>query len=468
MTKLPGWNKKAEVSQTHKQNNKNFWHESQSYIFSIWKRIANWKVYPLDYIHLHELFGLYTLYHFQNNTLIHTQQISLEDTSCREYITRHPNTPICFIVQAQDCEFRTLPTNKIKMWDRVFLLNQIKTNEFRPDDLIGHYRIKHFSERTDTFVSIRSTEEILQVFKTLASFENPISGILSWDLELSLIIKKHASITHPLRAWVVTIIPADAANFTILIFFQEKILLQRVIFTKNTDDLEKELCSTLRFLQRHGYKDGQAVSVLMPEENSTNGFSNAALEIIAIPQKILGKENFKPNKSFLNFSPKILFQARLAHEFPRLCIKFLIPLSFIFLILWASVQIKSFFQDYEYKWLKAKYEKIHNKIPEDFEYQLHLSNLFPLYLDNSKKSSFKLISSIQKLLKDKVRVSLISWDFSEQNFKLYLRFTQLTKPLHEFKKYINNNAERFFGKVILTWSEQDKDTTLLIQQRDKS
>lgn len=469
MTKLPGRNKKAEVSQTYAQHDKGFWQEIQSYILAIWKRITNWKNYPLDYINLHEFLGFYTLYHFQNNMLIHSQNISLEDTTWKEYIARHSNIPICLIVQGQDCEFRTLPTNQIQIWDRFFLFNQIKTNEFNPDDLIGHYRLKHFSERTDTFVSIRSAEQLLQIFKILASFQNPISGVLSWDLELSLIMKKHASIAHPLRAWAVTIIPIDTSSFTILIFYQGKILLQRVIFTKNIDDLEKELCSTLRFLQRQGYKDGQAVSVLMPEGSDINGFSNAALEVVCVPKKFLEKENYKPIKPFLNFTPKTLYQAKLVHELPSLCIKFLIPLSLIFLILWSSVQIKSFFQDYEYKWLKTKYEKIHTRIPENFEYQLHLSKLFPLCLDNSTKISFKFINSIQKLLKDKARVLLISGDFSEKNFKLYLRFAQIDKTPYEFKKYIHSNAERIFGKVILTWAEEGKDTTLLIQtQKDKS
>ena len=397
MIKLPEWIKNTEAStQTNTHHNKKIWNKFQFYIQAIWKRIINWKNYPLDYINVYESQDTYTLCHFKNNLLVHTQNISVEEQSWQEYISKHENSPIYLIVQGQDCEFRTLPTNQIRMWNRFFLFNQIKTNEFSPDDLVAHYQPKQCSERTDIFVSIRSSDLLQQIFKILASLKNPVGGVLSWDIEQSLAMKKHANIVRSLRAWVVTVIPIDANNFTILILHQDKILLQRVILTKNTDDLEKELRSTLRFMQRQGYKEGQAVSVLISEDSHITEFSNADLELIHVPKKLLEKETHKLIKPFLNFIPQTLSQVRMVYELPRLCIKFLIPMSMILLILWSSVQIKSFFQDYENKWLTIKYEKISKKVSRNFAEQVHLSKLFTLYINNCYQNPFITINNMNK------------------------------------------------------------------------
>lgn len=465
MINLPEWIRNKETSSQIHPYNKKIWAQFRFYTQAIWKRIVNWKNYPSDYMHIYESQGIYTLYHLKNNFLIHTQNISVEDRSWQEYISKHTNSSIYLIVQGQDCEFRALPTNKIRMWDRFFLFNQIKTNEFSSDDLVGHYQPKQYSERIDIFVSIRSSEQLQQIFRILALLQNPVGGVLSWDIEQSLVMKKYASIVRPLRAWIVTVIPIDSNNMTILILHQDKILLQRVIFTKTTDDLEKELRSTLRFLQRQGYKEGQAVSVLIAEDNYTNEFSNTELELIRVPKKLLEKEIYKPIKPFLNFIPQTLSQVKLAHELPRLSIKFLIPISIILLILWASVQIKSFFQDYENKWIINKHEKISKKVPKNFNEQVHLSSLFKLYINNSSQNSFNTINNIKKLLKDKIQVSSITWNLTEHGSELRLKLPQLAKKTQGIKKYINSNSKKIFGDATLAWNEHAKDTILSIQQR---
>lgn len=465
MIKLPDWTKNTELSQICIRTSQKVAQGSLSYIRAIWKRIINWKSYPLDCINIYECQGKYSLYHFQNNILIHSQNITVKDQDWKEYIKRHKNLPLYFIVQGQDCEFRSLPTKQLQIWDRFLLLNQIKTNEFKPNDLVSRYQLKYSSEKIDVFVSIRANDQLLQIFKILHSFKNPICGILSWDLEQSLIMKKYAGISNLTRAWIVTIIPIDKNQFTILILFQEKILLQRIISISNAEDLEKEIYSTLKFLQRQGYTEGQAVSVLMQEEINIRQFSNAALEVVHVPKKLLDKFTFKPRNPFLKFVPKMLFEPNLSYELPKKCIKYLIPLNLIFLILWSIIQIKSFFQNYEEKWQKTRYEKIHSQIPKNFTEQLYLSKIFPPYLESTSKSPNKLILTIHKLLKNKAQVSSIKWDFSEKTLKLYLKFSPLNQKSSDLKKYIHNNAERILGKVTLTWQEEGKDINLFIQQK---
>lgn len=469
MIKLPEWIKNTETTSSVEvkiYNEAGSLETIQNYFKAIWQRIVNWKHYPRDFINLYESQGKFVLCHFKSNLLVHTQTIAVDDYDWREYISQHPSLPIYLILQGQDCEFRSLPTNQIRIWDRFFLFNQIKANEFGEEDLVNHYQPKQHAEKVDVFVSIRSNESQKQIFKALSLSKNPIGGVLSWDIEQTLAMKKQVSIARPLRAWIVTLIPIDSNASTILIMHQDKILLQRVILIKNTDELEKELRSTLRFLQRQGYKEGQAVSVLVPENSVvTTEFSNAELELIPVPKRFLEKESFKPTSPFMKFIPKTLVQSNLAHELPRFAIKFLIPLSAILLILWASVQIKSFFQDYENKWLGQKYEKIQKKTAGNFAEQVHLSTLFMKYISSNTQNPSNTISSVNRLLKGKIQVLGVTWAPTEHGTELRLKLPVSTKKNHDLKKYINQNYEKILGDVNLTWDEQGNESILLIQQQ---
>ena len=296
--------------------------------------------------------------------------------------------------------------------------------------------------------------------------KNPIGGVLSWDIEQSIAMKKQVSISRPLRAWVVSLIPIDSNASTILVMHQDKILLQRIVLVKNTDELEKELRSTLRFLQRQGYKEGQAVSVLIPENNvMTPEFSNAELELIPVSKRLLERESFKPTTPFMKFIPQTLVQSNLAHELPRLAIKFLIPISVILLILWASVQIKSFFQDYENKWLGQKYEKFQKKTSGNFAEQVHLSNMFTKYVSSNTQNPSGTINGVNKLLKGRMQALGVTWTPTEHGAELRLKLPVSHKKNQDLKKYINQNYEKILGDVTLTWDEQGNESILLIKQQ---
>ena len=452
MIKLPEWIKKTEATpeiSASTYNESSVLDEVQFYFKAIWNRVANWKNYPRDYINICESQGIFTLYHFKNGLLVHTQNISVLDYEWREYASQYSGLPVYFIVQGHDCEFRSLPTNQIRIWDRFFLFNQIKTNEFCAEDLVNHYQPKQSTEKVDVFVSIRSNDQLKQMFKALSSMRNPVGGVLSWDIEQSLAMKKQVSISRSLRAWTAMLVPVDNSTSTILIMHQDKFLLQRVISTRNTGDLEKELRSTLRFLQRQGYKEGQAVSVLSLENNAiVTEFSNAELELISVSKRLLEKEAYKAIKPFLNFVPKSLSQAHLAHVLPRLAITFLIPISMILVILWATVQIK-----------------IHKRTVGKFAEQVHLSNLFMNYIDSSKRNPSVFINNINKMLKGKTQALDITWNQTERGVELRLRLSNTAKKNQDLKKYINQNYERILGDVALSWDENGNDTILLIQQQ---
>ncbi len=470
MIKLPEWIKKTDVShkaEVEVYNENSALAEAKAYLKAIWQRIVDWKHYPRDYINLYESQGTLSLCHFKNNLLVHVQEVNLDDYEWRQYVCQHSSLPIHLILQGQDCEFRSFPTKQINLWDRFFLFNQLKTNEFDVDDLLNHYQPKQHFEKVDILAAIRSNDRLKQIYKVMASFKNPIGGVISWDIEQSMLMKKQASITRALRHWVVTLIPMENHKFTMLVMCQDTILLQRVVHSKTTSDIEKELRSTLRFLQRQGYQEGQAVSVLVPEDTlEIDEFSHAEFEAVAVSKHLLEKEAYKPTKCFLNFIPQILRQANLAYHLPRLAIKFLIPISAILLILWASVQIKSFFQDYECKWLHNKYEKTFKKTTSNFAEQVHLSKLFMSYVIAGNNNPSKTMNNVNRLLKGKAQVLGVVWAPTARGTELRLKFSSVSKAKNQdFKKYISQNCERVLGDVSVTWDDQANETILLIQQQ---
>ncbi len=469
MIKLPEWIKKSDISHTQETTNNggaNRLEKSQYYLNEIWQRIINWKNYPKDYFNLYESQGKITLCHYKNNLLVRNQEVSLNDTEWHEYIYQNSSLPIHLVLQGQDCEFRSFPTKQINIWDRFFLFNQLKINEFHPNDLIEHYQPKQSFEKVDILIAIRSSDFLRKIYETLESFKNPIGGVISWDIEQSLAMKKQASITRALQQWVVTLIPIENHKFTMLVLRQDAILLQRVVHSKTTKDIEKELRSTLRFLQRQGYTEGQHVSILVHEDIiEITEFSHEEFEVVAVSKRLLENESYKPRKSFLKFIPEVLKQANLAYHLPRLSIKFLLPISMILLILWATIQIKSFFQDYESKWINSNFEEISKKTLGNFSEQVHFSKMFANYVSTANNNPSSLIANVNKLLKGKFQVLSITWSQNAQGNELRLNFPAVVKGKKpKFKKYINQNSERVLGDSTIAWSEQDNETVLLIQQ----
>ncbi|MCX7343029.1 MAG: hypothetical protein NT128_02650 [Proteobacteria bacterium] len=342
----------------------------------------------------------------------------------------------------------------------------MKINEFHPNDLIEHYPPKQSFEKVDILIAIRSNDFLRKIYETLESFKNPIGGVISWDIEQSLAMKKQASITRALQQWVVTLIPMENHKFTMLVLRQDAILLQRVVHSKTTKDIEKELRSTLRFLQRQGYTEGQHVSILVPEDTiEITEFSHEEFEIVAVSKRLFEKESYKPRKSFLKFIPEILKQANLAYHLPRLAIKFLLPISMIVLILWATIQIKSFFQDYESKWINSNFEEISKKTSGNFSEQVHFSKMFKNYVSSANNNPSSLVANVNKMLKGKFQVLSITWSQNDKENELRLNFPTVVKGKKpNFKKYIDQNSERVLGDSSISWNERDNETVLLIQQ----
>ena len=469
MIKLPEWIKKSDIShapETPYNVGSNRLEASQYYLNEIWQRIINWKNYPKDYFNLYEAQGKITLCHYKNNLLVRSQEVSLNDTEWHEYIYQNSSLPIHLILQGQDCEFRSFPTQQINIWDRFFLFNQLKINEFHPNDLIEHYQPKQSFEKVDILIAIRSNDFLRKIYETIESFKNPIGGVISWDIEQSLAMKKQASITRALQQWAVTLIPMENHKFTMLVLRQDAILLQRVVHSKTTKDIEKELRSTLRFLQRQGYTEGQHVSILVPEDTiEITEFSHEGFEIVAVSKRLFEKESHKPRKSFLKFIPEILKQANLAYHLPRLAIKFLLPISMIVLILWATIQIKSFFQDYESKWINSNFEEISKKTSGNFSEQVHFSKMFKNYVSSANNNPSSLVANVNKMLKGKFQVLSITWSQNDKENELRLNFPTVVKGKKpNFKKYIDQNSERVLGDSSISWNERDNETVLLIQQ----
>lgn len=469
MIKLPEWAKKNKIDNDHKlTHNNNFsWIEiTKKYFNRVWVRVISWKYYPESYFNLYESQGELTLYHYENNILIHSHAVLPNDRSSFDHITKNPHLPIYLILQGQDCEFRTFATKQINMWDRFFLFNQLKDNEFHENDLIQYYRPKRHTEKIDVLIAVRSSDFLKQVYDVLNSFANPIGGVTLWDIEQSFVMKKQASITRTLQEWVVILVPITNNKFTMIVFCQEALLLQRVIYSKNTQEIEKEIKSTLRFLQRQGYKDDQPISIVVAEDTiDIAEFSHDKFEAVAVSKRVFEKESYKPINSFFNFLPKSFKQAYLAYIFPRLAIKFLIPLSTILLLIWSTVQIKSFFQDYELKWVNSNFEEVSKKAKGTFFEQAELGKLFTNYVITADNNPSSIITNLTKILKGKFQVTGITWSQGEKDNEMRLNFASINGKKQDFKKYISQNGEKILGDVKITWDEHENESSLLIKKQ---
>lgn len=438
-------------------------HSTKKYFRRIFTRILNWKNYPDSYFNLYEEEGKLTLHHYEHNSLIHSQTVHLENVDSFEHVLKNPHLPIYFVLQGHNCEFRTFITKQIKIWDRFLLFSQLKNNEFHPNDLIQSYCPKKYLEKIDVLIAVRSNDFLKKVYEILRSFTNPIGGVILWDIEQGFAMKKQAKTVKTLQQWIVTLVPITNHKFTMLVFCQEALLLQRTIYSKSTNEIEKEIQSTLRFLQRQGYKDNMPVSIVACEDSiDITKFSHDKFETVAVTKRLFEKESYRPTSSLFNFLPQSLKQANLAYALPKLAIKFLVPLCVLLLMIWSIVQIKSFFQDYEAKWVNSNYEEIAKRTRNDYFEQAALGKLFTNYLSTAANNPSHLVDNINKVLKGKFMPTSITWSQKEPFHELRLNFTNPKSK--NLKKHIQN-LEKALGTAKINLDEHENESTLLLQMQ---
>lgn len=467
MSKLP---KLARFDNLKKIISTNYLQAKLRYLQKIWLRLVD-RNYPSSYLCLFENKEELEIVHLKNGETIKQRSFLLTDLEWKKYLKKHHDLPVYIVAKRLEHNFKTLPLDKLKFWERVLMVRKIRNYDSDNSDLMDCYQILNSQKKFYALVSAKSSESLQNIYREFATLPNVLAGVRSFELEIVKKMLASAALEHNLHDLTICVIEQSAKEFTLIVTDSNQLILQRHVCCSEKD-IEAELKATAKFLTSFGYSDDHSISVLIPE----NIFKNikclqSNIEFLPIALKIFAKENYSPAKAFLNFVPKCLQQSYYGYLLPVVAVRYLVPAFIMCMVISLGIHISWFYQAADAQLLSGRYEDVVLQIPEDIEKQIYLHQQFQKYIKAIAANPSWRISKINKnLSRAQLPASLVSWQLIQgqrENFEILLKFPTISpKKLQSLCKVFDKECEKNLGLVETNWLDSDKEVTLAIRSKN--
>jgi hypothetical protein len=440
------------------------WQAKYIYLRKIFQRLFD-RNYLASYICLFENREHIELIQFKNGEISKQRSFSVSDLEWKKYLKKHHDLPVYIIAQRVENTFKTLPAYKLKFWERMLMLRQIKNGESSNIDLVSYYRLQN---KSYTIVSAQSSSALKNICKEFSGLPNVLAGVKIFELEVSKKMLALAALEHNLHNVTICVFEHAEKEFTLIVYDVDQLVLQRYVYC-SVQEIETEVKATIKFLSRYGYKNEQSVSVVVPENilSDIKCLQNG-IDFLPIAKDIFSRESYRAEKTFINFVPKILKEAYYGYVLPIVAIKYMLPTICVLALASLGLQANLFFNGSDSKILQAKYQDIAAKIPDDIKRQIYLYKQFQAYIAAVHKNPSWRISKINKnLLKAKSPANLISWQIKNDqqlDFEMLLKFNNLpSKKMLSLRKSFDIYGAKNLGEAEISWLEGGKEITLTIK-----
>lgn len=334
---------------------------------------------PPEFIKIRIHANTISLFHIKNRHILERFEVAHSQIKAAELISflRSRSTlPLQILIDDEDASYKLISLRQTKWWNRHGLFNQIKIAEFDKTDWIYH---EHVPCPTDAhrhvFIAFKPSTTLLETFMYLNNLQNPVAKIQLTSVQQTIAaidrIKEH----EPMRSfcpWSLYIRKISDSEW--LLSAQQYgaiVLSRRGTFAANSSEesmIEGEIATTLRYLQRNGYEEGENLTLItagFSDQFNAHSFDSVCItDVIPVPVRDidariqlgshfseLSAHGFwilnqlrsilrKPNASYKRgFNPRLMFSQRLAYWVPFICQKIIVPISiacFLTLITYAS------------------------------------------------------------------------------------------------------------------------------------
>jgi hypothetical protein len=332
-----------------------------------------------EFIKLHILPSSIILFHIKNKHILErfeTTIAQMKNAQFASFLAPLAKLPLQILIDDEDVNYRLISLRQTKWWNRYGLFNQIQIAEFDKTDWIY---TEHVPSPTDlyrhVFIGFKPSPLVLETFMYLNNLQNPIAKI-----QLSSVQQAAAAInritehepTQSFCPWTLFIRRISDTHW--LLSAQQYgaiVLSRRGTFSANNSEeltIENEIVTTLRYLQRNGYEEGEKLTLItagFSDEFNKHSFESVNIaDVISVPVRDLDtriqlKSHFEEftshgfwilnqlrtilNKSHpiyhKGFHPKALLSQRLAYWTPFVCRQFILPLCvgcMLILVTYAS------------------------------------------------------------------------------------------------------------------------------------
>ncbi len=242
-------------------------------------------LYPPEYIKAHIHADYIQLSHIKNKHIIAYITLQLNEyqrSSNRTgstFLSDRVNLPLHILIDSENIDYRIFSLRHANWWDRYGLFNQIKKTEFGETDWLytAHVPIKEDEQRY-IFAHLQPCSRLQKNLAFIQSHLNSIIKIQITSVQQTNTAINRIYITEPNHTfcpWIIFIQKIAATEWLLTAQHHGAIILsRRGIFPSATSTDEsnettifKEIVTTLRYLQRHKYKENEAFTLI------TAGFS---------------------------------------------------------------------------------------------------------------------------------------------------------------------------------------------------
>ncbi len=450
-------------------------HTSSSFFQNI---VASQKAYPSRYFVVTLSDSTIEICLISNKKLISELKIPLDfdRTHCiDDLLNKHAEVPIYLLIDTPEIQSRIVPLNDIKWWDRYPLVNQIQKGEFSTEQWLSTAYLSSASNNERfSIVGLNPTSSLKQFVNYLSQQPNPIVRTES----LSITIMQQALLTvksQDLEPWIIVLIKSSQQSWQLIVSNHEAVVLSRSGVIEEEQDFAKEISTTLRYLCRHGYQEGDKVSLLTigmdlylsPTEHvETIKLPNPLYSFKLLPQSRLSLLKRFPCFPLISQSglyiPKLLGQ-RLAFNMPRYFIKLFIPLTALLIFSGFFLILQNHFHQKYIGLMNIVLETVPRDLIDEIEQNKTHQVLFKKFceLQNSQQNPLEILQKLSPMITPEGVATELSWKQSDSEFSL-TTFINLDsqllgkKHLKAYKEKIKEGLSSAFPHIHLEWQKVKK------------
>lgn len=320
-----------------------------------------------------------SLFHIKNRHILDrfdAPNSQIKTAELTSFLAARSTLPLQILIDDEDASYKLISLQQTKWSNRRGLFNQIKIAEFDKADWVYHEHVPSpVDAHRHVFIAFKPSTALLETFMYLNNLQNPIAKIQLTSVQQTIAaidrIKKH----EPMRSFCPwSLFVRKVSNTEWLLSAQQYgaiVLSRRGTFAANSSEesmIESEIATTLRYLQRNGYEEGENLTLItagFSDQFNAHSFDSVCItDVIPVPVRDidtriqldshfseLSSHGFwilnqlrsilkKPNAVYKKgFNPPFMLSQRFAYWVPFFCRRIIIPINivcFVALITYAS------------------------------------------------------------------------------------------------------------------------------------
>ena len=233
------------------------------------KRFLN--VHPTNYFRLIVQDTFICISRFQNRQPVYRTELVINDGQFQALdilLNSFPSYPVYIVLKGQESHFRVVSFMASRWWHRRSLLKQAEEGEFSETDWVHAQPISSVQDtQRYLLVGVSPGMFLQELVNNLQYLSNPLIGIQLWlivfaDQVFKILKRQNNQINGE---WVMIVRQQKPGNWQLIVCHQQVVIFHRegkLSTREAVVDLTGEVTSTMRYLSRHGYQQGDPITLI--------------------------------------------------------------------------------------------------------------------------------------------------------------------------------------------------------------